>query len=279
MKQTNSKFVEFVVLASVLASTLLPRAAFARSRASNVQFGGSRGLTFYTSPELESFNSRLGNSPRLTVDKEFGRALTLGASYEFLNPTESISWGFEASQWAETLRGKATTGEGDPRSEATLAFARVWLTGGVRLWPWVGPIVVKRNTNIFGRSVVMNKARALGSGMFSYLRLSTGPLLWRHDYLISDSANQTTIDYASRSIAWEGGLRWTLGWRLGKFCDVGLDVSASRSKALWGENVVGSYYLSGRDYSDQVATLGVDALARSAWRTSQTSVFVRFFYP
>lgn len=253
--------------------------ALAKGKSSTVQFGIGRGLTFYTSPELETFNSRLGNSPRLEVGKEFGRAVTLEGSYEFLNKTETISWGFEAQQWAETIRGVAKSGEDNPRSEATLAFARIWLTGGVRLWPWVGPIIVKRNTNFIGRAIVMNKARTLGSGFFSHLRLATGPLLWRHDYLLSDTANQTQIDYVSRTLSWEGGLRLSLGWRLGEICDVGVDISTSRSVPVKTEHAVGSYYLNGRDNSDNGDDLNVLQLSKSAWRGSQSVVFLRFFIP
>ena len=48
----------------------------------------------------------------------------------------------------------------------------------------------------------MAKARALGPGFYSWLRFATGPLLWRHDYLLSDDVNQTAIDYASRTAAY-----------------------------------------------------------------------------
>jgi hypothetical protein len=268
-----------VLLCGLLIQITRPGFAFAKGKSPTVQFGVGRGLTFYTSPELETFNSRLGNSPRLQVSNEFGRAMTLEGSYEFLNKTETLSWGFEGQQWAETIRGTASSGDENPRSEATLAFARVWLTGGIRLWPWVGPVIVKRNTNIFGRAVVMNKARIVGSGFFSHLRLATGPLLWRHDYLLSDTANQTLVDYASRTLSWEGGVRWSLGWRLGQLCDVGFDLGASRSIPLKTETVVGSYYLSGRDNSDDDQDLGVVQLSKSAWRTSQALMFVRFFIP
>ncbi|NBW83200.1 hypothetical protein EBR21_15740, partial [bacterium] len=221
------KFIPHLFLLCVLLSQFAqPGFAFAKGKSSTVQFGVGRGLTFYTAPELETFNNRMGNSPRLQVSKEFGRAVTLEGSYEFLNKTETLSWGFEGQHWAETIRGTASSGEENPRSEATLAFARLWLTGGIRLWPWVGPVVVKRNTNIFGYAVVMNKPRNLGSGFFSHLRVATGPLLWRHDYLLSDAANQTLIDYVSRSLSWEGGLRWSLGWRLGQVGDLGLDLGA-----------------------------------------------------
>jgi len=267
------------LLGSLTLGVMAPSKAFARPGNSHVTFGAGRGVTFYTSPQLSTINERLGNSPRLTVDNEFGRALTNQATYENSNPTDTLNWGVELQQWGETHRGAATTAEENPRSEATLAFVRLWLTGGVRLWPWVGPIVVQRNTNFLGHAVQMAKARALGPGFYSWLRFATGPLLWRHDYLLSDDVNQTAIDYASRTAAWEGGLRWTAGWRLGHFCDLGLDISASKSVALKSENIVGQSYLSGRDNSDSSSTLGVDTLAKAKWQSMQTLIFVRFFYP
>jgi hypothetical protein len=60
---------------------------------------------------------------------------------------------------------------------------------------------------------------------------------------------------------------------------VGLDVSASRSLALKSENIVGQYYLSGRESLDTAAELKVNDLSKSKWQATQTLVFVRFFYP
>lgn len=267
------------MLGSILALCLLPCTGSARSRADKVNFGAARGLTFYTAPEIETLNSRLGNSPRLTAEHEFGRALTHSASFEFLNPTESLAWGVEGYQWAETLRGTATTGEETPRSEATAAFFRLWFSAGVRLWPWVGPVVLKRTSRIFGYKISQPKPRKLGAGFFSHVRLATGPLLWRHDYMLSDALNQTAINYASRTFSWDGGVRWSLGYRLGSFCDLGVDLIASRSLPVKGESGVGQYFLSGRDYSDQVSTLEVEKISRAQWRSSQALIFVRFFYP
>lgn len=266
-------------MGSILFSTMLPVVGFARSRADKINFGAARGLTFYSSPEIETFNGRLGNSPRLTANHEFGRAVTHSATFEFLNPMETLGWGFEGQLWAETLRGTPTSSDEEVKSEATLAFTRLWLTGGVRLWPWVGPAFARRPSSMLGFTVVRNKARKLESGVFSHLRFATGPLLWRHDYLLSDSPNQTLISYASRSLAWDGAVRWTLGYRLGSFCDLGVDVAASRSLALKTEAAVGQYFLSGRDYNDQPENLEVGKLSKSAWRTSQALVFIRFFHP
>jgi hypothetical protein len=217
-------FANVAVCSVALLLSSFSIVAFARAKSAG-NFGGSRGLTFYTAPELSLFNERLGNSPRLTADKEFGRALTHAVNFDFLDLKETAGWGIEAQHWAETLRGTATNGDGDPRSEATLAFVRLWLSGSVRLWPWVGPVIVKRNTNIFGHTIIMNKAKPLKTGFFSHAFLSTGPLLWRHDYYLSDAVNQTAINYATRTISWEGGVRWTLGYRLGRFCDVGFELS------------------------------------------------------
>lgn len=274
----NSITIKIILLGTLFWCSAAQHAS-AAPRGQRLIFGAARGLTFYTSPDLATINSRLGNSPRLNVEHEFGRAFTNQATFEYTALRDIWTWGAEAQQWAETHRGSATSGEGSPRSEATLAFVRLWVTGGVRLWPWVGPIVVKQNTNLLGRAVRMARTRALESGLFSWLRLGTGPLLWKHDYLLSDEPNQTQIDYASRTLSWEGGLRWTLGWRLGSFCDVGLDVSASRSLALKSENIVGQYYLSGRESLDTASELKVNDLSKSKWQATQTLVFVRFFYP
>jgi hypothetical protein len=257
---------------------MLPSTGFARSRADKVNFGASRGLTFYTSPELKTINERLGNSPRLVTNYEFGRATTHSATFEFLNPVETVGWGFEGQHWAETLRGSPTSASEDVKSEATLAFSRLWVTGGVRLWPWVGPIFVKRNS-LIGFSIIKKKARKLDSGFFSHVRFATGPLLWRHDYLLSDPPNQTIINYVSRSFAWDGAVRWTSGFRLGNFCDLGLDVTASRALPVKGETAVGEYFLSGRDYNDQAENLEVGKISKSAWRSSQVLLFIRFFHP
>jgi hypothetical protein len=271
-------FANVAVCSVALLLSSFSIVAFARAKSAG-NFGGSRGLTFYTAPELSLFNERLGNSPRLTADKEFGRALTHAVNFDFLDLKETAGWGIEAQHWAETLRGTATNGDGDPRSEATLAFVRLWLSGSVRLWPWVGPVIVKRNTNIFGHTIIMNKAKPLKTGFFSHAFLSTGPLLWRHDYYLSDAVNQTAINYATRTISWEGGVRWTLGYRLGRFCDVGFELAASRSRALKGESVVGQYFLSGRDNNDRTDDLQVDKLSKAAWSSSQGLMFIRFFYP
>jgi hypothetical protein len=104
-------------------------------------------------------------------------------------------------------------------------------------------------------------------------------MLWRHDYLLSDGPNQTLINYVSRSVAWDGAVRWTSGFRLGTFCDLGVDVAASRAIAVKGETAVGSYFLSGRDYNDQSENLDVGKLSKSAWRSSQVLLFIRFFHP
>jgi hypothetical protein len=253
--------------------------AIAAPRGARTIFGVGRGLTFYTSTELADINARLGNSPRLTVNNEFGRSLTLQASVEQSLNKDVWIWGAELQHWSETHRGIATSGDASPRSEATLAFARLWFTGGVRLWPWVGPMIVKQNTNFTGLAVRMARVRPLGSGLFSWLRLSTGPLLWKHNYLLSDEVNQTQIDYASRTLSWEGGVRWSLGWRLGSFCDVGVDLSSSLSVPVKGESLVGQFYLSGRNARDSAESLSVENISRSRWRSMQALMFVRFFYP
>lgn len=262
----------------ILLLYVLPGQAFARSKNTTIQFGVARGLTFYTAPELKTFNERLGNSPRLTVEHEFGRALTHSGHIDFLYTNESWSLGFEGQQWAETLRGSATSAESNPRSEATLAFLRLWFTGGVRLWPWVGPVIVKNDASFLGHRVVMNKTRPLGSGFFSFLKFASGPLLWRHDYLLSDDSNQTLIDYVTRSLAWDVGLRWSFGWRVGHVFDVGLDASTSTTFPIKGESAVGNNFLLGRNNSDKDAELNTKSLSRSAWRSSQILVFVKFFY-
>jgi len=257
----------------------VPREGFAAPRGARTIFGAGRGLTFYTSPELADVNARLGNSPRLTVEHEFGRALTHQASFEQTRDRDVWMWGAELQHWSETHRGLATSGEASPRSEATLAFTRLWFGAGVRLWPWVGPMIVKQNTNFTGLAVRMARVRPLGSGLFSWLRLTTGPLLWKHNYLLSDEINQTQIDYASRTLSWEGGVRWSLGWRLGSFCDLGVDVSSSLSVPVKGESLVGQFYLSGRNAPDSVESLSVGNIARSRWQSTQALMFVRFFYP
>lgn len=276
--QRMRNFANAAVCSAVMLLSWQPAVAFARSKSAG-NFGAARGLIFYTAPELSVLNERLGNSPRLTADKEFGRALTHAARVEFLDVKETKGWGIEAQHWAETLRARATSGDGDPRSEATLAFLRLWFSGSVRLWPWIGPLIVKRNTNIFGHSFMMNKARPIRGGLFSYAYLSTGPLFWRHDYFLSDSANQTAINYATRTLSWEGSVRWTLGYRLGGFCDVGIELAGSRSRALRGESAVGQFFLSGRDNNERTKDLHVDTLSKAAWRSSQALMFIRFFYP
>jgi hypothetical protein len=253
--------------------------SLAQSKKQRSVFGAGYGLTFYTAPELAEFNARLGNSPRLRVANEFGRTITQQASYESTWARDVFSWGAEGQLWAETHRGHAASGETTPRSEATLAFSRLWMTGSVRLWPWVGPVFVRRKTNLLGFAVVMAKSKPLGSGLYSFLKVGTGPLLWRHDYLISDEENQTLIDYASRTLSWDGGVRLTLGWRLGSFCDVGVDLTGTRAYHVAAQKVIGNYFLSGRDSRDRAEELGVDALSRTQWQSTQALVFLRFFYP
>ncbi len=279
MSSAHAKF--WVLRCAWLAALFCcwPADAFASSRGVRTIFGAGRGLTFYTSPELSDINARLGNSPRLTVDYEFGRALSYQASYEQSRSRDVWIWGAELQHWAETHRGRATSGDFSPRSEATLAFTRLWFSGGVRLWPWVGPMIVKQNTNFTGLAVRMARVRPLSSGLFSWLRVTTGPLLWKHDYLLSDEANQTQINYASRTLSWEGGVRWSLGWRLGSFCDVGVDVSSSVSVPVKGESLVGQFYLSGRNARDSSESLSVEKISRTRWQSTQAMMFVRFFYP
>jgi len=260
-----------------LALGFTPRPGFARSKSSAIQFGMSRGITFYTAPTLSSFNERLGNSPRLNAAHEFGRATTTAAHIQWMNPTESAGWGFEAQQWSETQRGEATDGSEQPRSESSLAFIRLWMTGGVRLWPWVGPVLIRRGNTLLGRGIILNKARPLGSGFFSHLNLGAGALLWRHNFFLSDEANQTSIDYSSRTLSWDTGARLSLGWRLGRFCDLGFDVFANVSRPLKSEFAIGNVYVTGRNQSDKGDVLGVETLANSTWRSLQASVFIRFF--
>jgi hypothetical protein len=140
-------------------------------------------------------------------------------------------------------------------------------------------VFVRRKTNLLGFAVVMAKSKPLGSGLYSFLKVGTGPLLWRHDYLISDEENQTLIDYASRTLSWDGGVRLTLGWRLGSFCDVGVDLTGTRAYHVAAQKVIGNYFLSGRDSRDRAEELGVDALSRTQWQSTQALVFLRFFYP
>lgn len=262
-----------------VAGCVLPGDAFASSRGSRLIFGAGRGLVFYKSSELITINERLGNSPRLTVEHEFGRTQVNQVTFEQTRKRDVWLWGAELQQWGETHRGFATNGEDSPRSEATLAFTRLWITGGVRLWPWVGPTIVRQNTNLTGLAVRMPSVRPLGSGPFSWLRLAAGSLLWKHDYLLYDAANQTEIDYASRSASWDVGVRWTVGWRLGSFCDIGADFVSSRSFPFKSQTLVGQYSLSGRDSRDVAVNLGVEQLAKARWETIQSLVFVRFFYP
>ncbi|MEY2986924.1 MAG: hypothetical protein RJB13_445, partial [Pseudomonadota bacterium] len=192
---------------------------------------------------------------------------------------DRLSWGGEGQLWSETHRGVAASGASTPRSEATLAFTRLWLTGAVRLWPWAGPIIVRRKTNLLGYALIMAKSKPLSSGLYSFLKVGTGPLLWRHDYLIDDEVNQTLIDYASRTVSWDGGVRLTLGWRLGSFCDVGVDLSGTRSIHIKNQYVIGNYFLNGRDSRGVPEELEVDKLSRTLWRSTQALVFLRFFYP
>lgn len=265
-------------LAAVLGCSI-PAYALSAPRKTRTIFGGGYGASFYTSPELSSINERMGNSPRLTVEHEFGRAKLIQATFEQSERNDIWVWGGEFQQWGESYFGQAKSGGETPRSESGLSFLRFWLTGGVRLWPWIGPTIVKQNTNFTGVAVRMAKSRALGSGLFSWLRVTTGPLLWRHSYLLSDTENQTEINYALQSVAWEGGLRWTLGWRLGSFCDLGVDVVASRSLPVKTETIVGQYILSGRESLDSSSDLGVEGLAKARWQTFQSLVFIRFFFP
>lgn len=266
-------------LAVLLCSAALSGVCEAQSKKRRSVFGAGYGLTFYTAPELAEFNARMGNSPRLRVSHEFGRSITQQLSYETTLLRDTLSWGGEGQMWAETHRGYAASREVTPRSEATLAFSRLWLTGAVRLWPWAGPIVIRRKTNLLGFAVVMAKSRPLGSGIYSFLKVGTGPLLWRHDFLIDDEENQTLIDYASRTFSWDAGVRFTLGWRIGSFCDIGLDLAGTRAFHVASQHVVGNYYLSGRDSRDISETLEVDRLSRTLWRSTQALVFLRFFYP
>jgi len=266
-------------LVVLICSTAWSGVCFAQSKKQRAVFGAGYGLTFYTAPELSAFNARLGNSPRLRVSHEFGRSITKQVSYETTLARDTLSWGGEGQIWSETHRGAAALGATSPRSEATLAFTRLWLTGAVRLWPWVGPTIVRRKTNLLGYALIMAKRKPLSSGLYSFLKVGTGPLLWRHDYLIDDEENQTLIDYASRTASWDAGVRWTLGWRIGSFCDVGIDISGTRSLHLKSQFVVGNYFLSGRDSRDVSEELEVERLSRTPWQSSQALVFLRFFYP
>ncbi len=263
----------------LICSTAWSTHCFAQSKKQRAIFGAGYGLTFYTAPELSEFNARLGNSPRLSVSHEFGRSITKQVSYETTFARDALSWGGEGQLWSETHRGVAFSGETSPRSEATLAFTRLWLTGAVRLWPWVGPMIVRRKTNLLGYALIMAKRKPLSSGLYSFLKVGTGPLLWRHDYLIDDEENQTLIDYASRTVSWDAGVRWTLGWRIGSFCDVGVDLSGTRAVHLKSQFVIGNYFLSGRDSRDVAEELEVEQLSRTRWQSTQALVFLRFFYP
>lgn len=266
-------------LVALLCSTAVSGVCFAQSKKQRSVFGAGYGVTFYTAPELAEFNARLGNSPRLRVSHEFGRSLTYQMSYETTLARDTLSWGGEAQLWSETHRGVAASGELSPRSEATLAFTRLWLTGAVRLWPWVGPTIIRRKTNLLGYAVVMAKSKPLSSGVYSFLKVGTGPLLWRHDFLIDDEENQTLIDYATRTLSWDAGVRFTLGWRIGSFCDLGIDLTGTRAFHVKNQFLIGNYYLSGRDSRDVSQELEVDRLSRTLWQSAQALVFLRFFYP
>lgn len=262
-----------------LLMLLASATAHAIPRGQRMIFGAGRGPIFYTSPELSTINERLGNSPRLTVDHEFGRALSNQLTFEYTQKSDVWTWGGELQNWSETHRGTASQGGSSPSSEASLSFYRVWMTGGVRLWPWVGPKFVRRQTNIAGFGIVGGKARPLDSGFFSWLRVTTGPLLWKHSYQLLDDENQTSISYAAQTFSWEGAVRWSAGWRLGSLCDVGIDVIGSSSRALRSEHKVGQYTLSGRESLDVTSELEVDRLAGTPWRSTQILLFLRFFYP
>jgi hypothetical protein len=253
--------------------------AFAIPRGQRMIFGAGRGPIFYTAPELTTFNARLGNSPRLTVDHEFGRILSNQATFELTQRSDVWTWGGELQNWSESHIGTSADGGSTPRSAASLSFIRAWMTGGVRLWPWVGPRFVRRQTSLVGFGVVGSKPRPLDSGFFSWLRVATGPLFWKHSYQLLDEENQTSISYASQTVSWEGAVRWSVGWRLGPVCDLGVDLIGSTSKAFHKVAKVGQYTLSGRESLDVASELEVDKLAATPWRSTQILLFLRFFYP